>query len=373
MPIAPSFSDLLAQGEAEAQARRPDLTFIDGDITVAQLHAASAMADAVIRFAAQAFKATFLDGAAGDDLTALVDDHLNLQREAASAAQVELSFSRPEAGTEPSGTIPAGTTVATAFDADGNEVQFTTDTGLAFGTSVLGPLTVQATAVDTGREGNVNAATIVRVIDQPSFDPTFTVTNVAAAAGGNAEESDPDLRTRARAFYATLRRGTLAALEFGAKQVTEVRVAKGSENITTGEVTVLVSDADGNSTLQMISDVVAELENWRCAGTNVQVTGGTQLEVTMTITLTAVAGYDVDANASTFADAVENRIAKLKGGEVMYLDSIIGALIAVAADDVLEVAFDSISLDPGGAQAIQDVTPTVSQVIRAGTITVQGA
>ena len=374
MPVAPSFQDLLTQGQAEAQARRPDLTFTDGDITQAQLHGAAAMADAVIRFGAQAFKATFIDGATGNELTALVDDHLNLQREAASSSQVAVEFTRPfDAGAEPAGAIPSGTTVATEFDAEGNEIQFTTDTNLVFGLGVLGPLSVIATAVEAGRDSNVVANKVTRVLDTPGFDPTFTCNNPAAGGGGNDEETDDDLRTRARQFFTTLRRGTLAALEFGAKLVPEIRVALAVENITTGEVTVRVTDADGNSTLQMVADAIAELENWRCAGSTVLVVGGTQLLVDMQITLTTRAGFDVVPLATTFAAAVEARITKLKVGQIMYLDSIIGVLVAVAPDDVYEVAFDSITLTPGGAQPIQDVAPTTSQVVRAGTITVLGA
>lgn len=374
MPVAPSFQDLLTQGQAEAQARRPDLVFAEGDISVAQLHGAAAMADAVVRFAAQLFRETFIDGARGDALTTLVDDHLNVQRDPATAAQVVISLSRPYAGgAEPGGTILAGTTVATDFDAAGRAVQFTTDSNVVFALAELGPKTVTATATITGTDGNVAAGAVSRVIDQPSFDPTFTVTNAAKAAGGNVEESDDQLRARARSFWVTLRRGTLAALEYGAKLVPEVRVAKAIEDVTTGDVTVYVTDADGNSTLQMVSDVTTELENWRCAGSNVVVAGGSQLLLDITISLVVSDGFDVEAYADAFAQAATTRISKLKVGETLYLDSLIAAVIGVAPDDVMDVEFDAITGTPGGALAIGDVTPTAIQVIRPGTMTVQAA
>jgi len=122
-----------------------------------------------------------------------------------------------------------------------------------------------------------------------------------------------------------------------------------------------------------VSDVTAELENWRCAGSNVTVIGGTQLLLDMTITLTVRDGFDVVPLATTFADAIEARITKLKVGETMFLDSIIGSLVAVAPDDVLDVTFDTITATPGGAQPIADVAPAESEVIRSGTMTVLGA
>lgn len=363
MPVAPSFSDLLALGQAEAQTRRPDLLFADGDITIAFLHAAATMSDACVRFAAQAFKDTFLDGAEGDALTTLVDDHLNLQRQPATQAQATVQFSRPSAGGgEPAGTIAAGTTVATAFTPDGEEVQFTTDVGLAFGLGELGPKSVAVTAADTGRDGNVGANEIVRVIDAPGFDPTFNVDNSAVAAGGNEEESDEDLRERARSFFLTLRRGTLDSLEFGALTVATVRVARATEDTATGLVTLTVSDSDGNSTAQMRSDAEIAIEAFRCAGSNVTVAGGTQLTTDITVTIAqASPGFDVSAASADIEDAISGRMERLRPDETLFLDSLIAAIIAVDPDNIFDVTF---------TLPIADVVPGAGQVIRAGVITI---
>lgn len=374
MPVAPSFQDMLTQGQAESQARRPDLTHLEDDISQAQLHAAAAMADAVIRFAAQAFRDTFIDGASGDALTDLVDDHLNVQRSLATSAQVTMEYTRPSiGGGEPAGTILAGSQISTEFDSDGNQEVYTTDSNLVFGLSVLGPLSVVATAQVAGRDANVKANKVTNVIDQPVFDPTFTCDNPAVAGGGNDEETDEQLRTRARQFFQTLRRGTLAALEFGAKIVAVVRVAAAVEDLTTGIVTVTVTDADGNSSAQMVADVVTELENWRCAGSTVTVVGGTQVLLDMTVELVVRAGYDVAANAATIGTAMITRLSKLKADEIVYLDSLIAAIIAVSPDDILEVTFTAITATPGGAQAIDDFTPATAQVTRGGVMTVIGA
>lgn len=366
MPVAPSFQDLLAQGQGEAEFRRPDLAFLDGDVSLAQLHAGAAMADAIIRFGAQAFKETFLDGAKGDALTALVKDHLNLDRQLATQAQATVEFTRTSGGA--GGTIPQGTVVATQFDADGKEVQFSTDADFIVGVGLNGPFSVAVTAVNTGRDGNVAAGTIERIVDS-LFDTTFSVTNPDVAGGGNNEESDESLRERARAFFTTLRRGTLAALEFGAKLVPTVRVATAIEDEDTGLTTLIVSDSDGNSTAQMIDDVIIELENWRAAGSVINVTGGVQVVVDLELTLTVRAGYSVAAANDLLEAAVQNRMDKLVAQETLYLDSIIAAVIAVAPDDIFDVAFDAITVDgvPQGTPA--NVVPTIGQVIRLGTVT----
>jgi uncharacterized phage protein gp47/JayE len=360
MPVAPSFQDLVDQYEAEAVARRPDLLFRDGDITQAQQHGAGAMADSVVRYGAQAFKETFLDGARGDALTTLVNDRYNIQRSPASAAQVTLTFERTSGGAEE--TFAAGTVAATEFDSDGNEIRFETDGPLTFGAGIDGPLTVAATAVEVGRAGNAAAGTITRIITSHT-DQTFTVTNVATAGGGNEEESDPELRRRARSFFLTLRGGTLDALEFGALTVATVRVARATESAT-GLVTLVVADSDGNSTLQMIADVIAAIQTYRAAGSIVTVAGGTQLLINVAAQLVLEDGVDIGVVGPLAEEAIEAEMAKLRQGEVVYLTKLASSAIAV---------------DPAGIKTCivtapaADVTPTSIQTPRAGTVTVTEA
>jgi hypothetical protein len=355
------------QGLAEAEDRRNDLLFSDGDVSLAQIHAGAAMADAAVRFSAQAFKATFIDLAEGDDLTALVDDHLNLPRQQATAAQVTLAFSRTSAGG--AGTIAAGTIVATAIAADGSEQRFAVDNNVGVGAGANGPFTATATAVTDGRAGNVAAAAITRIVDA-LFDTTFSVTNAAAAGGGNDQESDPQLRQRARTFWSTLRRGTLAALEFGALTVASVRTARAIED-PTGLVTVLVADEDGNSTAQMVTDVETALEAWRSAGVVVTVIGGTRLPVGVFVYLILRDGVDLNPLITPVTDAITAQMAKQRQGETLYLYQLVRAILDVDPDGIESA---QIGLDVGSLGSYNftagDTTPTSAQTIRAGTITV---
>lgn len=357
MPVAPSFDDMTAQYEAEALIVRPTLQFLEGDVTQAHQHGSAAMGDAVIRYTVQSFKATFLDGAQGDALTALMDDHLNIQRSLATASQATCALSRTGAGA--GGTLPAGFVVGSQFDASGSSVLFTLDANVTFAPGDNGPHSASATAQNTGRTSNVGAGTITRIVDTP-FDSLITITNAAASGGGNDEEGDDDLRVRGRNFWQTLRRGTLAAIEFGALKVPSVRIARATEDATTGIVTLVVTDSDGNSTAQMVSDATTEIENWRAGGSIVTVIGGFPLVVNVAGQLVAKDGVDTGVLGPVAALAVSGRMSKLRQGETLFIDSIKAAAISVDPD-----ALEALQL----STPLADVVPAPGQVIRPGVIT----
>lgn len=364
MPVAPSFQDLLAQAQAEVLARNPKYKLREGEIADLLLRGGAAMADVAIRFAAQGVRDNFLDGASGDALTELVNDRYQIQRKAATFAEVTVEFTRATSLT--SGSIPSGTQVATAFDAAGRRVTFSTDSAVAVGIGQLGPFSVAATADVAGPDGNVDAGTIVVVLDT-LFD-TFTVTNPAVAGGGQERETDELLRERARDSRRNLRRGTISALETGARVVDTVTVAVVTDP-GTGIVSVLVADADGNSTAQMIADAEEELENWRCAGVVVTVVGGTRSVVDVTATFQVRTGFDIQARDEDLQAAFDARVGRLRAGQTLFLDMLVHSLIAIAPDDIFDVDFTAVSVD-GVAVAIDDIVPTVGQVLRPGTLTI---
>ena len=131
---APSFDDLMNLGKAEAIIRRPSLGIRVGDISEMLIAGAAAMADRLIGWFAERVGATFLDGASGDDLTQLAADHWAIQRRAATNSVGTVTFNRASAdGTAQS--FPIGTTVATARDSQGNDVQFVTTQAASWASS----------------------------------------------------------------------------------------------------------------------------------------------------------------------------------------------------------------------------------------------
>jgi len=355
MADTPSFDDLYLIGLAELIANRPDLQVQEGDVSEVLLNAATAMADKCIQDSARRFRATYVDGAAGDELTQLASDHWGIERFAAVKSTGGVTFTRATDAAG-AGVITAGTVVATQPDVNGQSLRFLLDTDVNFGASDLTqPGTV--TAEVAGEEGNVGIGTITRTVDN-LFDPSITVSNAAVLAGGSEEESDTALRSRVREFPSTLARGTLAALEFGAKQVPAVQNATASE--TGGIVTLYVTDANGNSSLQMLLDVEAELLNWQSAGDVVNVTGGTPLLVDVTYSLTVRTGTNVLALEPIIAVAVAGELASLKIGETLYISAIQTAIRNVDPVNIAEVV---VSLPTANQQ------PLATELIRVGTVT----
>lgn len=366
---APSWQDYFNDGRAEAINRRPDLTFDEGDITEMYMAAVAAMADSLTGYFAGRFNATYLDGAQGDDLTKLADDHWNIQRFAPNAATGQVTLSRTNANGAPAGSIAAGSVVATQKDANGTEYQYTTNTDVAWTLGDITSKTVNVTASLTGPASNAGLSTVNRLVSTPSgapFDSSITVNNPSSRmAGGADEESDDDLRERVRNFPATLRRGTLDALEYGAKTIDGVASATAVEEldingVQTGVVFLYVTDASGNSSTPMINAVIAEMINWRAAGIFVNVQGGSLLTQNIAITITARAGVDTQALVPRIQAAVAARVLKLKIGESLTLDIIQQAVRNV--DDAIKTVTIT--------NPAVSITPSPNQIIRAGSITV---
>lgn len=372
---APSFSDLFDLGKAEAILKRPELGVRTGDITEMLISGAAAMADRILGWFAERVSATFLDGATGDDLTLLAADHWAINRLTASVALATVTFTRSSADATAQ-TIPIGTTVATAVDSQGNDVRYITNTAATWGVSENSSKTVDVEAINSGLSGNLTDADLItRLISSPPAGGTYTITASSLPAGGSEAETDEELRDRVRLYPSTLRRGTIAALEYGAKQTEEITVAKANAvQDATGLVTVYVSDASGNSTgvttavgPSVVADgsmtkyVAIELYDWVCAGALVNVTGGAVQTVDITVTISVRLGVDVTQLVADIQDSIEARVNKLNIGDTLYTSDIISAVKAVDPDNIVNVVVDN---------PVSDTTPSPGDIIRPGTITV---
>lgn len=359
-PNTPSVNDLYNTGKVELVARRPELTILPGDLSDVILSANAAVGDHVVAYVDQRMSETFIDSASGDKLTKLVDDHIGIQRLLANAAVVPLYFYRLVSGT--AGTIAAGFQVATLPDFNGVSYTYTTDSDLTFGVSQLDGY-VNATCTTTGPGGNValflpnGEHSIVKQIS-PSFDSSISVYNLEAAAGGADEETDENLRNRARNFWITLRRATLASLEYGAEQVNGIFTANAVEELDpsgaldyqgnplkTGVVNVYVADQDGNANTIMVNSAIMELELYRAAGGTVNVYGaelvnlqtklGAQLEVVLS--LRATSGQTSINIQNNVKAAVVARINRLNPGEYMIADYIKQQALNTDVDNIISV------------------------------------
>lgn len=370
---SPTWQDLYNSGKAEAILRRPDVSVRAGDISDMLLAGGAAMTDRAIGYAAERVAATFLDGARGDDLTTLADDHWGVQRTEAVKAVGTVTFTRAGA-TAATAEYPVGTVVATERDSRGVEVRYVTTAAATWAVSTNGDRTVATQAEVAGVAGNVAADAVTRIISASPGGGTYTITASAATVGGAEAETDAELRDRVRRVNLTQRRGTLEALEVGALEVAIVKKATAVDD-GTGLVTVYVTDASGGSTgtTQTVSPslvddgtmtmkVAIELIEWAAAGGLVNVTGGTLQSVDITVALTVRLGVDVTALIAAVQTSITTAVSRLRIGETLYKSLIQAAARAVDPDNILEC---SVTLP-----ATDTAPSTAGHIIRAGTVTV---
>jgi len=268
--------DVFARSSQRPRAQRlsPEAVFTEGtDINII-LAAASAMADEGSRHLALRMAALFLDSAEQEDLDRLVADRFSptVVRKQAAPAVVKLSFSRSSPPSPLGGaTMNLGDKFRTV---NGVEFELTQPVSLPSGST--GPVTAPAQAVLAGTGGNVAADSVTQPV-QPLQDPTIQVTNPEVAAGGADIETDEALRERARDFFRTARRGTLAAIEFGALTVEGVTSATAEEvldvltGLPNGMVRVYIADRNGQSNSILAEAVRLALREYRAAGIVVDV------------------------------------------------------------------------------------------------------
>lgn len=252
----------------------------------------SAMAEEVARHLARETRALTLEGSQGDEVDRWVYDRYGekVPRKTASNARVTVTLARPT-GAFGGFTFPALKRVTTP-----GGVQFEIQSDAVFTGASVGPVSVVAKAVNAGTAGNVAANQITRFVDQPA-DPTTTITNVEPAAGGDATETDAAYKARARSYLLSLAKGTLPALEYGAKTVPGIRQATAIEEldnlgVLTGRTYLYIADANGQANVALIAEVVSALREYRAGGLPVIVVGGTPVFQTITYHLSFLTGID---------------------------------------------------------------------------------
>lgn len=365
MPDSPTRAELFDLGAAEIRARsdarppgtrvNPDVVFLEGsDLNILNA-SASAMADEVVRQVVLRETALFLDGAKREDLDRLVADRFSptVVRKAATPSVGDLVLTRV-AGALPAFTLPAGSRIKTG---SGVDVETTVTVSLAAGSN--GPVTAPAQARTAGISGNVAANTLTQFSTPPS-DPEVHVTNPEPFAGGDETETDARLRARARNFFLTARRGTFAAIEFGALTVPGVRQATAVEEIDafghpTGRVALYVADALGQGNAALVSAVRNAEVEYRAAGVWVDASGSIPTFVPIRYRLRFAAGVDstraFDLVRSATIAAV-NALPPNATLQVSLLFSVARSVAGVIVDD------DAVQ------EPVGDLVPSPGQAIR---------
>jgi uncharacterized phage protein gp47/JayE len=373
MPDLPSFDDLFRVHRDEILSRNPNLTatVIETQGTETNLLAggSAAVGDEVTGQLALVAASLFLDSAAGNELDRLVFDRYGLVRKAAAPAigQVSFTCSPASAGAF---TIPTGTLLQTSTG-----LQFVTTTSVAFPGGSTGPITAPVRSTLAGANQQAAIGTVRNIVSPiPGATPGMAVNNPLATAGAADKETDDSLRARARSFFTTVRRGTLAAIQAAALAVPGVASATAFEIIDVlgrpaKEVQLAIADQFTDSLVgvsptpltyqaqsqALATQVFAALDDVRAAGIFVDVEVAQIVLQGIQLGLRYSAGVDTDAVALTARATVAAYINSLAPGVTLSITALVSVLRTVPG---LVVTGEEI-VSPTG-----DVVPSALQAIR---------
>lgn len=327
-----------------------------GTTVNSMLQAGGLMGSSLVGKIVEAYSNSKISPAKGAALRELVFDWFGLIPFGANPAVVPISFIPSGSKT---GTITAGTILTTPIG-----IQFQTLEAISWSTSSA-TQTVNCQAVLAGTGGNVAPGQINAFKTAPAFDAAMTVLQSAWSTGGAVAETDDQLKARAKGFWAAARRGTIGAIEYGAKTVPGVVNAKAIESeVYVGGtlipqaklVTLYASDINGQTNSIFTAAVVAELENWRPCGVYVSVESGTVTFQTIDIDVTYESGTDTLAAQKKVVAAILSYMDELRYGQKMDLGAI--------EDKVRRIEGVSTLVPPSITAPAGDVAAAANEVLK---------
>lgn len=373
MPVLPTRLDLfnIARTFFLARAARinPEVVDVEGSDANLFVGSAAQVAFFLVGQLGAQFGAHMLETAEGEDLDRFVRDHYGEFRKGAAAAVVPLTWARPSAVIG-AGSVVVGTRVAAAG------AEYVTTSQATFGAGSLSA-TCDARAVQAGRDFQVGANQIRRVVQpQLLFDPSLTVNNPVAAAGGEPRENDDVFRERVRRIVRNARRGTLGAIETGLTSVPGIASALAIEAygpilyeapgvdplpvvipVPARIVTAYVADSSGVANAALARAGERALAEWRPAGTQVVVFAGLPTIVPVRLKLAFAAGVDTSALTTLVRQAVVEFVNTLRVGETLERGAILALLRRYRSFGL--VTGEGSLLEPAG-----DVIPEPGRTLR---------
>ena len=305
-----------------------------------------------------AYYFAFVETATGSSLDRVVA-LLGYQRFRAGRPVGTVTFSR-RAGAVGEITIPAGTPVTDAAD----KVRYeTAESRLMRAGETAAEIAVRG-STDNTPPVDANALTVI----QRAIAGLDAVTNERPTARATSDESDAELRARARDALISSNKGTLGALRNGLLQLPEVRDVKIIEmpNGVPGEVTLNVSLAQNVTTQgnELPDAVKACIEDLRPAG--IRIVGGKAgtVDLAAKVQLTLAGSQLAKAEVSKVQDQVRKtlvgEVARRGVGDRVRIKPMVAAVLKderiVDADILLAIkgsAPAGTDLDPPADAAVQ--------------------
>lgn len=189
-----------------------------------------------------------------------------------------------------------------------------------------------------GAYGNIPANTIDTTTDITYLD---TVTNLEAFQTGTDEETVSDMTVRFRQMIQSLQRGTVQALEYGAKTVDDIAGAYVFES-TYGSVTVYCHDANGDLSSDLQTAVTNELYYWKAAGIRVSVQPVHKTTVDLTIGINVP---NTTLQTDDFLAAVklrmENYLNAYTVGQPVYISDLIQNVMDISDWGIVDTEIEA--------------------------------
>lgn len=367
----PTYADLFSIARNQLLQANPRLTAVDREGSDANALVASiaAVGDEVAQQVAYVAAASFLDTATGLNLDRLVFDRYGIVRKPAAAALGTVRFTSAT-GAASTFAIPVQTKLVTA---DGTQFETTQPATFALGSN--GPVTVPVRSVLAGTTQQAGIGEINTLLSPvPGGVADLAVTNALATAGAADPETDAELRERARRFFTTVQRGTLASIEQAARGVPGVRYAAAFEDVDaygqqTGYVSLAVTDqytdtlallgmvppAYEAQSQQLAERVALAVDQARAAGIYVATIVAQVVLQPVTLLLRVKAGFDTQTVSLEARAACVQVVNALAPGASLTVAALEAALANVNG---LYQSSDTVTLP------VATVVPTPLQVIR---------
>ena len=361
----PTYADLFSIARNQLLLANPRLTAVDREGSDANALVASiaAVGDEVAQQVSYVAAASFLDTATGLNLDRLVFDRYGLVRKPAAAALGTVQFTSAT-GAASTFAIPVQTKLVTA---DGTQFETTQPATFFLGSN--GPVNVPVRSVLAGTTQQAGVGEINTLLSPvPGAVADLAVTNALATAGAADPETDTELRERARRFFSTVQRGTLAAIEQAA------RYAAAFEDVDaygqqTGYVSLAVTDqytdtlanlgtvpaAYAEQSQQLAAQVALAVDQARAAGIYVQTVVAQVVLQPVTLRLRVKAGFDTSSISLQARSVCVQTVNALAPGAELTVAALEAALANVNG---LYFVGDEVVLPTA------TVVPTPLQVIR---------
>lgn len=364
--VVPTHEELFEVGLGEALAANPavseEVARAPGSTLWWELNAGAAMGAEVGYQLLERFRQSFVETSTGPGLDRVGADRYSTYRQGATAARVELEFTR--ATSVGLLTIPVGTEVRDA----NQSVVFATDVELPIPDGeTVGTVIASSTALGVNQRAEPD--TLVQFVGGPA-EAGLVVTNPERSAGGNDRESESDYRARLRGVFVNAGKGTLSALVQGALTVDEVRSAASYEVVDSSGCprawTVIVADQNGDSNSSMVADVEEVLEEWRPAGVPGDVIGGVRVVVPISVRVVFESGTSTAAALLDVRRAIVARVNQLKPRSEDTVEAAVAAGRAVLTPGYVDAAVRTIPRVVGVEVLLPAATevPELGEVIR---------